>query len=73
MEQRAERGDRQVKCLIASAGHEWMVGYFDRLPSAVRRRLANSRFNICAACLTEEAEREAETGLAGCARCAASR
>jgi hypothetical protein len=60
MEQRAAREDRQVKCLIASAGHEWMVGYFDRLPSPVRRRLADSRFNICAACMTEEAERMAK-------------
>jgi hypothetical protein len=37
-------GARQVKCLIASAGHEWMIGYFDRLPAPVRHR-----------CLTEEA------------------
>jgi hypothetical protein len=48
-------GARQVKCLIASAGHEWMIGYFDRLPAPVRHRLAQSRHNICAACLTEEA------------------
>jgi hypothetical protein len=41
-------GARQVKCLIASAGHEWMVGYFDRLPAPVRHRLAQSRHNICA-------------------------
>ena len=51
------RQGRQVKCLIASAGHEWMRGYFDRLPALVRRRLAESRYNVCAACLTEEAER----------------
>jgi hypothetical protein len=48
---------KQVKCLIASAGHEWMVGYFDRLPAPVRHRLAQRRHNICAACLTEEAWR----------------
>jgi hypothetical protein len=48
---------RQVKCLIASAGHIWMRSYFDRLPTAVRRRLAESRHNVCAACLTEEAAR----------------
>jgi len=58
MERRAEGRDaKQVKCLIASAGHEWMVSYFDRLPAFVRHRLAQSRHNVCAACLTEEAER----------------
>jgi hypothetical protein len=59
MEWKAEREDRQVKCLIASGGHLWMRGYFDRLPAAVRRRLASSRFNLCAACTAEEAERAA--------------
>jgi hypothetical protein len=30
MDSRAGSEDaRQVKCLIASAGHEWMRGYFD--------------------------------------------
>ena len=56
MERRAERKDRQVKCLIASGGHLWMEDYFDRLPAAVRRRLANSHHNICAACMSEDAE-----------------
>jgi hypothetical protein len=55
MEQRADLEGRQVKCLIASKGHLWMRGYFDRLPPAVRHRLAESRFNICAACMDEEA------------------
>ena len=50
---------RQVKCLIASEGHQWMRSYYDRLPTPVRRRLAESSFNVCAACLTEEAERVA--------------
>jgi hypothetical protein len=56
MEQRAGREDRQVKCLIASGGHMWMCSYFDCLPAAVRRRLRDSRFNICPACMTEEAQ-----------------
>jgi hypothetical protein len=56
MEQRAAREDQQVQCLIASGGHLWMQGYFDRLPAAVRRRLANSHHNICAACMAEEAQ-----------------
>jgi hypothetical protein len=59
MEQRADLEGRQVKCKIASEGHVWMKGYFDRLPSPVRARLAESPFNICAACMTEEAERVA--------------
>src|SRR5262245_40520149 len=59
MEQRADLGGRQVKCLIASEGHLWMRNYFDRFPSAVRRRLAESTFNICPACMDEEARRAA--------------
>ena len=56
MEQRAALEGRQVKCLIASEGHLWMRGYFDRLPSFVRRRLAESAFNICPASMDEEAQ-----------------
>lgn len=44
---------RQVKCLTADEGHVWMPA-FDRLPAAVRRRLAASRFNICPACMDIE-------------------
>ena len=33
--------------------------YYDRLPSAVRRRLTESVFNICPACMDQEAHREA--------------
>jgi hypothetical protein len=47
---RSEEG-MQVKCLIASEGHLWMKGHFDRLPPLVRKRLADSRFNLCAACV----------------------
>jgi hypothetical protein len=56
MERRARPEDRQVKCLIASGGHLWMEGYYDRLPPPVRRRMASSRHNICAACMMEEAQ-----------------
>jgi hypothetical protein len=59
MEQRAELDGRQVKCLIASEGHLWMRSYFDRFPSAVRSRLADSAFNICPACMDIEAHRVA--------------
>ncbi len=47
---------RQVKCLTADAGHVWMPNY-DELPPVVRRRLANSPFNICAACMVIEARK----------------
>jgi hypothetical protein len=60
MEQRSSLDGRQVKCLIASEGHVWMKDYFDRLPSSVRRRLAESDFNICPACADEEANRVAK-------------
>jgi hypothetical protein len=35
------------------------AGYFDRLPPAVRRRLAESPFNICAACMVIDAHKVA--------------
>jgi len=58
MERRAGVDEaRQVKCLIASEGHEWMTTFFDKLPKPVRKRLTDSPFNICAACLTEEAQK----------------
>jgi hypothetical protein len=59
MEQRADLEGRQVKCLIASEGHLWMRNYFDRFPSVVRRRLAESAFNICAACMDIDAHQVA--------------
>lgn len=60
MERRvADDKGRQVKCLTADAGHMWMPSY-DELPPAVRLRLANSRFNICAACMGIEAGRVAK-------------
>jgi hypothetical protein len=59
MEQRADLEGRQLKCLIASEGHLWMRNYFDRFPSSVRRRLTESAFNICPACMDEEARKAA--------------
>jgi hypothetical protein len=40
----------QVKCFTNDEGHVWIESY-DSLPSAVRQRLRNSPFNLCAACL----------------------
>jgi hypothetical protein len=44
----------QTFCLIATGGHMWMRHYFDALPPAVRRRLRDSPFNLCPACLVTE-------------------
>jgi hypothetical protein len=48
----------QVKCLTADEGHVWMP-YYDRLPPLVRKRLAESESNICAACMIMEARKTA--------------
>jgi len=58
MEQRAGLGGRQVKCLTADEGHVW-IHYYDRLPAAVRQRLATSVDNICPACLALQVEETA--------------
>jgi hypothetical protein len=44
---------KQVKCLTSDEGHVWIHGY-DTLSPKVRRRLANSPFNICPVCLKGE-------------------
>jgi hypothetical protein len=54
MEQRADLDGRQVKCLTPDAGHVW-IHYYDRLPPPVRRRMAESAFNLCPACMDIEA------------------
>jgi len=58
--QRSDPKGRQVKCLTSDEGHVWMPNY-DRLPPAVRRRLAESPFNLCAACVDIEAHRAARS------------
>jgi hypothetical protein len=44
---------RQVICMTADVGAKWIRSY-DHLPPAVRKRLANSPYNICPTCLTME-------------------
>jgi hypothetical protein len=53
MKRRAGQSDdiNQTFCLIATGGHLWMRGYYDDLPATVRRRLRESPFNICPACM----------------------
>ena len=41
---------RQVRCLTFDEGSVW-IHELDNLPPPVRRRLANSRFNICPTCV----------------------
>jgi hypothetical protein len=61
IEQRSDPKGRQVKCLTADEGHVWMPSY-DRLPSAVRHRLAESPFNLCPACVAIEVRRGVRGG-----------
>jgi hypothetical protein len=41
----------QTKCWIATHGWEWMEDYYDTLPATARRRLRDSPYNLCPACL----------------------
>jgi hypothetical protein len=66
IERRSSLERRQVKCLTADEGHVWMRCY-DRLPSVVRLRLAESRFNLCPACVVidaRSASRRSEPSIA---------
>jgi len=47
---------RQVRCTTFDEGSVW-IHELDNLPSPVRRRLANSRFNICPTCVAIDARR----------------
>ena len=47
---------RQVRCTTFDEGAVWIHG-LDKLPPPVRRRLANSRFNICPTCVLQDARR----------------
>ena len=47
---------RQVRCTTFDEGSVW-IHALDELPSPVRRRLANSRFNICPTCVAMDARR----------------
>jgi len=47
---------RQVRCTTFDEGSVWIHG-LDKLPLSVRRRLANSRFNICPTCVDIDTRR----------------
>jgi hypothetical protein len=42
--------ENQVRCWTGDQGCRW-IHYYDQLPPAVRRRLRQSPFNLCPACL----------------------
>ena len=54
---------RQVRCTTFDEGSRWIHG-LDELPPAVRRRLANSRFNICPTCVAMDTRRNGKPSLA---------
>jgi len=47
---------RQVRCTTFDEGSVWIHG-LDKLPPPVRRRLANSHFNICPTCVAMDTRR----------------
>jgi len=51
---RTDPDGKQVRCLTADEGHRW-IHVYDRLPPPVRKRLAESPFNLCTACVDIEA------------------
>jgi hypothetical protein len=59
----AKLDGRQVRCTTFDEGSVWIHG-LDELPPPVRRRLANSRFNICPACVDIDTRRNGAPTLA---------
>ena len=57
---RTDPDGKQVRCLTADEGHRW-IHVYDGLPKPVRKRLAESPFNLCAACMDIEARHVAAT------------
>jgi hypothetical protein len=58
MMQRSSQNAQQVYCTTGDEGSEWIHG-LDKLPAPVRRRLADSVFNICPTCVAIDARNEA--------------
>jgi len=53
---------RQVRCTTFDEGSVW-IHELDNLPPPVRRRLANSRFNICPTCVDIDTRRNGMPNL----------
>ena len=54
---------RQVRCTTFDEGSVW-IHALDELPPPARRRLANSRFNICPTCVAMDTRRNGSPTLA---------
>ena len=50
MGRRSTLEGEQVYCLTADEGHRW-IHVYDQFPSAVRKHMASSTFNLCPACV----------------------
>ena len=50
----------QGKCYLGDEGHRYMQNNYDELPPETRSRLQSSAFNICSACVYDEAIRHRE-------------
>ena len=59
MMRRSSQEAQQVRCLTGDEGSEWLHG-LDELPPPVRRRLAESVYNICPTCVDMETRAEAK-------------
>ena len=55
MMRRSSQNAQQVFCTTGDQGSEWIHG-LDDLPAPVRRRLAESVFNVCPTCVRMDAE-----------------
>ena len=53
---------RQVRCTTFDEGSVW-IHRLDNLPPLVRRRLANSRFNLCPTCVEIDTRRNGTPSL----------
>jgi hypothetical protein len=70
MEQRAGVDEaKQVKCLIASEGHEWMKSYFDRLPKPAAAARRKSLQHLCRLPDSRGTEDRAPSGRRDLFRC----
>jgi hypothetical protein len=58
MMRRSTQAAQQVYCTTGDQGSEWIHG-LDKLPLPVRRRLCDSRHNICPTCVEMDARSEA--------------
>lgn len=56
----SDRSKFQGKCFYSTNGHQWMTRFFDELDQAIRKRLSQSPYNLCTACVIDIAVRKLE-------------